>query len=384
MSVATGARSGLAFKEETVYGTAPTGNWEQMTFNNESLLETINTIKSNEININRNVGTVRGGNISAGGSIQLDMHSAKLGLWLKHMISDTLISAAYTVSPLAASTYARGDWVSSAGNVHCCLVGGVVSSGDVTATLPSAVVGTIETLSATSWMVVGTTGAISANAKTHTITGAPGFPVGGISVEKQVIGGTNPFYLPFLGNRIKTATFTMPQEGICTIDLALLGLKGATPATTSIAGTPVIVPDDPFTGFQQEIKINSAINAVVQSGSLTIENNFDPNVFTTASRYRRDVVAGRREISGKFQMVFEDMTQYTLFKNETKVPIFISLIHEGKYMSIDMPECKFTGGQPTPAIAGNGTVTSSFEFMPYQDTGSYDIKFILRNIIASF
>lgn len=384
MSVATGSRSGLAFKEETVYGTAPSGNWEQMTFNNESLVETINTIKSNEINVSRTVGTIRGGNISAGGNVQLDMHSAKLGLWLKHMISDTLVTGAYTVSALAAATYVRGDWVSSATNVHCCLVGGVVTSGDVTATLPSSVVGATEILTNTQWMVVGTVAAISANAKTHTITGAPAFPVGGIAIEKQIIGGTNPGYFPVLGNRINTVTFNFPQEGICSIDVSLLGLKFGTVAGTSIAGTTLIVPDDPFTGFQAEIKINSAINAVVQSGSVTINNNLDASVFTTASRYRRDVTAGRREISGKFQMVFEDLTQYNLFRNETKVPVFLSFIHEGKYMSIDMPECKFTGGQPTPAIAGNGTVSSSFEFMAFLDTGTYDIKFILRNIIASF
>jgi len=315
----------------------------------------------------------------AGGGISLDLYSAKLGLILKHCISDTLTTTTITPSALAAQAYTRGTYVTSNSNVHVCTVAGTVTTlgGGLTGTTT----GTTQSIDTATFMVVGATAIVM---KQHVITGAPGFPTGGLSFEKRIRGSTADTYFPMSAGRIGSLNLNIPQEGILTADLTILGKAFADASVTSIAGTPTEVIDDPFTGFEAQIDVNSIAQSIVESGSISINNNFDANVFVVGLRTRKDIPPGRREIKGSFVMFFENLTQYQIFKNETVIPVRLSLIHNGNYMEIDLPECKFTGGSPTPVIAGNGTIKQTFEFTAFKDAGAYDIRITLKNQTVSF
>lgn len=378
MSVATGSKSALCFKEETTYATAPAGNWESMSFNTESLVESINQIISNEVKADRTVGSVRGGNIMAGGSISMDLYSAKMGFWLRHLLAPTATSATITVAALSAAAVTRGTYVTSNSKLYLALNDGTVTAGDVTTGLTHTS-GEV-TLGAVTWLHVGASSLIPYS---HTITGNPDFVTGGIAFEKRVFGSTANTYFSYLGGRIGSLGIQVPQEGIVTADLAFL-FKTANPASlSSIAGTPTTVVDDPVTGGQTEIRINSVVQTVVQSANINIANNHDANVYVVGSRQRKDLPAGRREISGSLTLFFEDLAAYTLFKNETSFPLRFSAIHAGNVIQIDLPECKFVGGTPTPTIAGNGTVTSTFNFQAFKDNAAHDIQVILKNLNTS-
>jgi Phage tail tube protein len=377
MPLATGSKSALYIKEESTYGTPPSGNYETMTFNSENLQETINTIVSNEVKANRTVGSVRGGNIMSGGDLNIDFYSKKLGLLFKHLLG-AVATTTVTPAALAVGAVVRGNYYTSGGQLYLCHNDGTLVTASPALTVTSKQLQTLD------GVTFGHVGAAATVIKQHIFSGSTSLPTGGLTIEKLIAGGTANRYFPTVGNRINTLNLTVPQEGIVTLALGVLGYRFNDSSATSIAGTPTEVADDPYTGFETEIRINSAVNTVVQSAGISISNNLDSNAFVVGQRFRKDIPLGRREVNGNATLFFEDVTMYTLFKQETSVPVCMSFVHDGMYCQIDMPEVKFTGGSPTPAIAGNGTITQQFNFNAFNDSGSYDIQIMLRNDVASF
>lgn len=379
MSLATGARSALAFKEEVTFGTAPSGNWEEMSFNSESLQENINTIVSNEVKSDRTVGNVRGGNIMAGGNIGFDLYSSKAGIFFKHLLCPTSSDSTITPSALSAIAVTRGTYVTSNSKIYLALNDGTVTSGDVSTGLTHTS-GDV-TLGAVTWQYVA---ASATTIYQHLLTGNKDLPTGGLSFEKRIMGSGANQYFPMVGGRVNEINLNIPTEGIVTADLALLAQRSIAASASSIAGTPTTTGDEPFVGLQADLRVNSVVNTVAQSATLRITNNLDGNAFVIGNRFRKDVPTGQRQITGTITMFFEDLTTYDLFKQETKVPIKFSFAHNGNYMEFDMPECKLTGGTPTPAIAGNGTITHTFNFNAFKNTGAYDIRMTLKNQVSTY
>lgn len=378
MSLATGAKSALRVKEETSYGVAPSGNWEEMSFNSESLQNQINTVISNEVKANRTVGSIRGGNKMAGGSIGMDVYSSKLGLFYRHLLRASAVSTTVTVAALSATTLTRGTYVSSNTKVYVAVNGGAVTAGDVTTGLTHTT-GEVALTNVTFQYVCAT----AASVYQHLLVGDADLPTVGLAFEKSVKGSTAQTYFPYLGGRVGEMNFQIPQEGIVTIDMAMLFKSGSDGSVSSLAGTPTSTADEPVTGFNTEIVVNSVVQSIIQSGSIRITNNLDANAFVVGSRSRKDIPLGRREVTGSLTQFFEDLTAYNLFIGETSFPILASFLYNGCFTEISMPECKFTGGTPQPQIAGNGTVTCTYNFNAYLDSGAHDVRIKLCNLVAT-
>lgn len=377
MSLATGAKSALRVKEEIVYGVPPVGNWESISFNSETLQGTINSVISNEVKSDRTVGSVRGGNISAGGEVTVDMYIQKLGLWWKHLLCTTDVATVVTPSALATGAITRGTYVTSGANTYVALADGTVSSiaGGLTVTNKQK-----QKIGGVEFQHVALT---ATPLYSHVMQAAINPPTGGLSIEKYIGGGTADAYFPFYGGRISSAAVTIPQEGMVSVAFSLLSASAEVAAGTSIAGTPTSTGDEPAVGFDSFITFNSVAQGTIQSASLSINNNFDGNAFVLGSRNRVDVPVGRREVTGTATLFFADITNYNLFRNETSVPMKINFISNGYWMEWDMPEVKFTGGSPSPQIAGNGTITQTFNFQAFKQSGAYDLKLTLKNGIVS-
>jgi hypothetical protein len=376
MSIAKGAKSGLVWKEETTYGTAPSGNFTGLTFSNESLIENINTIRSEEIRPDRTMPALRGGNVSAGGSISCDFAIDRFGIWLKHLLAASVATTTVTVSALAAQAYVRGDLAKSNGNVYLCVLGGTITTvgGGLTHTSGYASIDGVKW----EYLCADTTSVYQ-----HVFTAGTSMPAGGISMEKQVLGGSAERYIMFRGGRINALDLTVPQEGIIQAAWSLLFKDTNTPAATTAGGTPSYTMEDPVSGYEAFVSFGASnLNRPVRQMSLRISNNFEEDVFALGERIRRELPERRREVTGSLTTYFEDSTEYDNFRNESVVNVLFSMNRLGEFLKFDLGEVKFTG-TGTPQIGGPGVVTGTYELTAFKQSGTYDIKATLLSLQAT-
>ncbi len=208
----------------------------------------------------------------------------------------------------------------------------------------------------------------------YLITPGVDYPTGGLSVEKIVSGVTTPEYIMFTGGRVNSLDLTVAQKAIVKAKWGLLFMASiAGTATSGNAGAYVYPSDDPTTGYDCFISINNGQTVrPVTDLSLNITNNVDSNCFVLGSRVRDDLPEGERAITGKVTMYFQDNTEYSLFKNETVVPVSISFAHNGEYLTFDLGEVKLTGSG-TPQISGAGLLKATYDLSAFRQTGAIDL-----------
>ena len=390
MSVALGSKSRIAYAEETVFGTFPNVAAKEIGLLSEGIEQSINTFVSDEIRSDRQVSAIRGGNKSAGGDINMELSPNVLGTFLKHLLMCTPVTTTLTPTVAANSAVvARGDYISVASGARRYLVtrAGTLAA-DISTVPPTSTDKSEEFLSGTATLQY-----FGINTDTiyqHVFTANTVRPTGGLAMEKTIsLGGTNQMF-QYVGGRVNSLSMTIPQEGIITAVLSMIFLKQAgTPTATGFSGitTPT---DDPFAGSQALVFIlppgssTRTDDTVIRGFNLSVNNNFDGNIFVLGSRFRKDLVEGRRDVTGSFEAWFESMTQYNYFNNESIIGLIPTFNLLGQYMEIEIPAVKLTGGSPTPKIAGTGVISSSYNFQAFNNGGAYDIKVTLRNTTVSY
>src|SRR5574343_384407 len=110
MAIAKGAKSVLAWKTESTYNEAPSGNWNYLPLNSETLDENISTIQGEDIRSDRRNPSPRGGNLASSGQITHDFGLRRTIKWLEHLLAGTAVTTSIFPSDLAATTYKRGDY----------------------------------------------------------------------------------------------------------------------------------------------------------------------------------------------------------------------------------------------------------------------------------
>lgn len=403
MSLAIGSKSRLYWTVENTYGVSPASNvWKGLLFSTESLVENINKIQSEDIRADRTQAAIRAGNIGVGGSVSNDFALSRFGIWLSHLLCTTSTDTTITVSPGGNATQSTG--YASALN---CIRGQPFSSGasgstglfvaansftfntlgsgtetEFVADVAAAVAGQTVTLATSS---VGGTGQVfcivPAGTATpayykHVLTAGATKPAVGLSIEKQVLGGTTSYFADFRGVRINTLGLTIPQGGLIKAQWGLLGIDTVIGTTTvDGAGTGYAYPtDDPQAGYDTFVSLNGGVTSrPIKEATLEISNNYDESVYSLSSQFRTDITEGKRMVTTKVTTYFSDLTEYNLFKNQTNFDMSFTTIHGGGVMVIDMPENRFTGSG-TPQINGQGVITCSFDGSTFHQNGAYDIQ----------
>jgi hypothetical protein len=387
MSIAKVSKSRLLWAEETAYATAPaSGAYKQLPLSSESLVENIGRIVSDEIRSNRTVPAVRGGNIGTGGSITTDFGPVRHVRWLRHLLASAVTQRTYgalaltpdvEIPMLQAEPVSRGMYRIDADRIYLCVSGGTVSGADATLGLSYGGEGSPstgqETLAGgTVWEYVQDASALLYE---KTIVGGNDFPVGGLTFEKQILGGT-ALYVQFLGCRINTLGLTIPQEGIVQAEWGMVGLK-SNKLGAAVDADPDAVSDDPFTGYEAYLGYVTGNNVgaarPIREGNINITNNIEESVYCWGSRFRKEVPPNRREVTGQITTYFETHDEYDFFKNETVNHVELSFNRNGLITIIDLPEVKLTG-TGTPSISGQGVITAQFNLDPFNAAGAHDIR----------
>lgn len=382
-TIAKGSKSQLAWDVETAYGVADTGvAYTGMTFGSESLVENINTIMSDEIKNDRTVPTIRGGNISAGGSISTDFAIDRFGVWMEHLlacsVSTTTEATGGGGTLMNTSTpYLRGAYLNTgvAANLYLC-----TKSGTSGGTLPTHTSG-IEENGDCEFEYVGPEA--STTVSKHEFSAAIALPAVGISIEKGVIGAAAAHFINFQGGRINSLDLSIPQEGIVQSSWGMLFKNTKAASTTSDASSVAYAVEDPVGGYEAMVSFDGLyVNRPLRDSSFRIANNFDESVFAIGSRTRRDLPEGRRESTGQITTYFEDSTEYDIFKNETTTQVNLSMHRAGEFCDIEWKQCKLTGSG-TPQIGGPGVIVGSYNMNAFKSGSDPDVKITIYSLSAT-
>lgn len=391
MSVGIGSKSVLAYAEETVFGSFPTAlAGVGLGFNSESIQNARNSFVSEEVNRARNVTAIRSGNVSAGGDITCELSPNALGIFFKHLLTCAVTTAAIVPTALAVSTaVTRGSYYTSNGRVYLCTRAGTTSANAVTTGLTGTDT-SVEEREGTAYFQYFAANAT--NLKKHTFAAGTTKPTGGISFEREAFLDTGSQFFRYVGGRVNTLALNVPQEGILTAALGMIFLDADRTTGTDNAtafASRTFPADEPFAGAQFILRIKPTGGSYsedfsVSTMSLNVSNNYDSNIYTAGQTRRRDIVEGRRDVSGNLNALFEDRTKFNYFANESVVALEMTVNYNGQFFKAEMPYVKLTGGAPAPVVSGNGILSHSFEFRAFHPTGGAEITIELSNNTASY
>jgi|SRR5688572_4961459 len=390
MAIAKGSKSQVIWKQESSYGVAPGGNWNQLPLNSETLDENINTVQGEDIRADRANPALRGGNISTAGGITHDFGPVRSLTFFRHLLaSGGLATSTLTVSDIAISTtYNRGDYVIGADDsVWCAVRGGVTTANSGDIVLNTGLGTRVELPEASSGpnLIFELASATTVNVYEHTLVPGIDFPAVGLSMAKKIVGGNSPLYVNFTGCRVNSCDLTIPQEGIVKAAWNVIARRSAK-ATSEPGGTPTLFAEDPYAGFNAYVHYNGDAkgnaNRAVREMNATITNNVDESCFVIGDRFRVDLPEGIRRASGRISMYFLDATEYDNFKNEDKISMGVSFVHFGLFIKIDFAEVKITGSG-TPKISGQGAMTADYEWTAFKLSSTNEITITARNLTAA-
>jgi hypothetical protein len=376
MALAKGSKSKLVWAQEDTFGTLKSGAASTgLLFSSETLVEQIDTLTSEDIRSDRATPSVRGGNIASGGNITCDFALQRAFPWLTLLTAGTVDqTAAPNVALTDAKAVSRGDLftvTAADAKVHYYVALTAGTYNKVGATIAADFAGLVakgtKTIGGINWMWVGHTTVYK-----YTITGGTDMTTG-LSLEKQVLGGTADNYTAFMGGKINSLELTLPQKGIVKANWALLFMKTQAAAATQMNPASITYPtDDPVTGYDSAITVGTLGARPIREGSLSINNNIDAETYILGSRTREDLVEGRRSLSARVTSFFKDRGEYDLFLQETVVPVTFSFAHANDYLSITFAEAKLTGSG-TPQVSGAGLITSSYDITGFKQDETNDL-----------
>lgn len=218
----------------------------------------------------------------------------------------------------------------------------------------------------------------------HVIKGTPTLPVG-LLIEKGFTD-INQYFL-YNGIRLNQGAFSFPQEGLIQVVLGAIG-RQETISSSSIDATPTYSSTEPFVSFEAAIYQDgsgSPLGTVTQL-NFTIANNLRDQQFVIGSRYRYNLPAGKRRVTGNFTAFFEDVTTYNKFLNNTTVALRVRVTDatSGLWVEFEFPKVKLAGQSPTPNIPDDGPVVNTYAFQTFRDTvTNTDVICRIHNGVAS-
>ena len=394
--IAKGSKSKLVMVPEATFGTPNTGQSARaQLFSTESLVEMVETFESQDIRPDRTTSALRGGNIACGGTFTSDFGIRRADWLLAQLLAVSAMPTAGTTTYTAITTalaVTRGSYysITISGSTYAYVA---LSTGTYTKVLSTEVldftglttVGSTYLVGGISWQLATvTSGSSAGGVSTYTLNGGVDFMTGGLSVEKQIIGGASPLYILYNGGRVDSLELTVAQKDIVKAQWSLEFLSSTTGAATLLAPSAVYNPnDDPVSGFDCFVSLasNGAIRPLKEA-TLSIKNNIDKEGFVLNQRTRIDLPEGMRKINGKITTFFEDATEYNIFKNEQVISLTFSFIHNGETMLLTFNEVKLTGSG-TPQVGGQGMITASFDWTAFKQVSSNDVTVVITSTSAN-
>lgn len=215
---------------------------------------------------------------------------------------------------------------------------------------------------------------------THIVKGDTAFPVGGLAIEVGFV--PNSFYFLFLGCRVNAFTLEIPVDDIITATFAILAREES--YSTSSQDAAVTLPTvQPYVSHEMKLYEAAGLTEIAEivAATFTVSNNAEEACLTAPSRFRYDIPPLTRDVQGTLTLLFNSVTLYNKFMDETESVARIKLLAaNGYYSQFDFPKIKYVGGSPTPAVETAGPIQVEYPFRAiYDDTEETDIKYTSVN-----
>lgn len=176
----------------------------------------------------------------------------------------------------------------------------------------------------------------------------------------------NNFKLQFSAGDAPKATVGFGMVGK---DL-VIGTAAPTGATYPAAPTGSVM--DCLTGTIQE---GGAALGIITEVNITLENGVSPRpVVGSATTILPSI--GRSNLTGQVTAYFENSTLLEKFINETASSLLFTLSNGGKSYEFNIPNIKYTGGQPD--TSGQGPITLAMPFQAIYDSTSASQVIVMR------
>lgn len=312
MVQAIGANAFLSYVEESTWGTTP-GSPSMVLLKaatyGETLSANMEELRSNSINSNRAVESVRGGNFDVGGGIPFEAALLGFGTILKHALGD--------VTTTGAGPYTH-----------------VIKRG----TLPA-----------------------------------------GLTIEKG-FDDINQYFV-YTGCKVNSIDFNVASSGLVTGTLNILG-KQVSASGTSL-GTPSSSTHTPIVHHEATAVNEGGSSATILNLTCSITNNIQADRYNVGSRYRAAAQEGKGDATGTVTFLFEDLTLYNKWLNETESSLDITFTQGSSSLKLDFPSVYYTG-QAGPTIETDQGVVIALNFRAvYDATDASDVVATLINTEAT-
>lgn len=178
-------------------------------------------------------------------------------------------------------------------------------------------------------------------------------------------------YRVFNGSVVSTMKISVPVSGLVTAQFGFSGANTSAFTGTSIDSTPTAVADKP--GFFHEggtFKEGGVVVGFLSAIEFDLNNNVQPQ-YALGVLGARSVTSGTVSVTGKVTALFEDVTFYNKFVNNTDSTIEFTLLTEGaESMTFLLPKVKYTSGSIPVQNDGPLTVEMNFEAIYDSTEGS--------------
>ena len=186
------------------------------------------------------------------------------------------------------------------------------------------------------------------------------------TVERGFNGLDTPEYHRNLGLELSGFELSLAPNSVATMTYNAL-FKSLNVATSQIAGATynaatTNVPFDSFTGSITEG--GSGVGVVTQI-DMSLDNGMEP-AFVLFDDETIRPSDGKSRITGTLTAYYEDKSLYEKFVNGTNSAIvFTAIDPDGNQYEFNLPNIKYTGGNPD--VSGDGPVTLALEFSAIYD-----------------
>jgi hypothetical protein len=164
----------------------------------------------------------------------------------------------------------------------------------------------------------------------------------------------------FTGNRVGSASISLPATGLVTADFSFMGKDLARTGTTEYMTSPA--PANTygiFASVQGALLVNGTEGACITDASIEINREQEP-AQCVGSNFASEIFTGTIGVTGSMSAYFSDATLRDYFDNETEVSVVLALTtsedKDADFMSFVLPRVKL--GSYNHADAQLGIVDS--------------------------
>jgi len=199
--------------------------------------------------------------------------------------------------------------------------------------------------------------------------------------EKRFNIGTDEYHR-FTGEKVNTLAISIQPNANVALTFGMMGKDiDSANLTTQVAGSTdnTASTNTPFNSFTGSITEGGGGTAIVTGLDINLANGYE-SAFALMQTTGIESVAAKSRVTGTVTAYYESKALYEKFLNDTSSSISVTLEDvDGNTLLVNLPNIKYTGGNPD--VSGEGPVTVALDFTALFDVAS-DSQIVLTRTAA--